>query len=60
MNDELTSAPAARPRVLIVEDDPGYANRLQRNLESAGMLTHIAGDVPRALELLAEKPATRS
>ena len=43
------------PTLLIVEDDPAYATRLRRNLETTGFRVTHAPDVTTALECLAER-----
>lgn len=43
-----------RPRLLLVEDEPGLVQMLSYNLEKAGFEVRVAGDGEEALALLAE------
>jgi DNA-binding response OmpR family regulator len=51
-----TDRSEARPRVLVVEDDPDFRLVLSTMLEGTGFTTSEAGDGPVALELLDREP----
>ncbi len=53
----MSSSPGSvsQQHILIVEDDPAYATRLRRNLETSGFLITHAPDVPVALERMNER-----
>ncbi|HSN93312.1 MAG TPA: sigma-54 dependent transcriptional regulator [Anaeromyxobacteraceae bacterium] len=50
-------APAPRPRVLVVDDDPGLRYTLREILEAEGLEVDEAGDGQEALERLEAAPA---
>ncbi len=51
----MTSRNDTPPRLLLVEDDPAFADRLARNLTASGFSVQTAGDVNNALARLAEE-----
>lgn len=55
--DPASSAGAARPRLLLVDDEPDVRAAMRRVLERAGFEVRLASSAADALEALAAEPA---
>jgi PleD family two-component response regulator len=69
MGQEMTSLdmataganqPATRPRILIVDDEPGIRAFIARALTAAGYVTESASDPALSCTVMAAPPAVRS